>query len=71
VFTRTLRADDRGRSFAIGACPRERRISCKEADRTSSEPDHTKWVKLFENLKYVVIDAELATALTGRPVEWI
>ena len=77
-------------------------------------PHHTKWVKLFENLKYVVIDelhmnrgvygshvgnvlrrlrrlcrfygsdpqflcssatiknpAELATALTGKPVEWI
>ena len=29
-------------------------------------PHHTKWVKLFENLKYVVIDAELATALTGK-----
>jgi DEAD/DEAH box helicase domain-containing protein len=77
-------------------------------------PHHTKWVKLFENLKYVVIDelhmnrgvygshvgnvlrrlqrlcrfygsdpqflcssatiknpAELATSLTGKPVEWI
>ena len=34
-------------------------------------PHHTKWVKLFENLKYVVINAELATALTGKPVEWI
>jgi DEAD/DEAH box helicase domain-containing protein len=73
-------------------------------------PHHTKWVKLFENLKYVVIDelhmnrgvygshvlrlrrlcrfygsdpqflcssatirnpAELATALTGKPIEWI
>ena len=77
-------------------------------------PHHTKWVKMFENLKYVVIDelhmnrgvygshvgnvlrrlqrlwkfygsdpqflcssatirnpAELATALTGKPVEWI
>ena len=28
-------------------------------------------MKLFENLKYVVIDAEMATALTGKAVEWI